>query len=39
MLWTLDERRTDGLLAVEYPYFEAGGALSDEELRFLEGAR
>jgi SAM-dependent methyltransferase len=31
MLWTLDERRTDGLLAVEYPYFEAGGALMDDD--------
>jgi SAM-dependent methyltransferase len=31
MLWTIDERRGDGLVAVEYPYFEAGGALRDEE--------
>lgn len=31
MLWSLDERRGDGLLAVEYPYSEAGGAIRDEE--------
>jgi len=27
MLWALDERRTDGLLAVEYPYFQRAEAL------------
>lgn len=31
MLWTLDERRGDGILAVEYPYFEAGGAVHDDD--------
>lgn len=31
MLWTLDDRRTDGLLAVDYPYFEAGGAILDDD--------
>jgi SAM-dependent methyltransferase len=31
MLWSLDERRADGVLAVEYPYFEAGGAIRDED--------
>jgi SAM-dependent methyltransferase len=31
MLWSIDERRTDGCLAVDYPYFEAGGALRDDD--------
>lgn len=31
MLWTLDERRADGVLAVDYPYFEAGGVVRDED--------
>jgi SAM-dependent methyltransferase len=31
MLWTLDEQRKDGILAVDYPYFEAGGAVLDDE--------
>ncbi len=31
MLWTLDERRKDGVLAVDYPYFEAGGAILDDD--------
>jgi SAM-dependent methyltransferase len=31
MLWTLDERRGDGLLAVDYPYFEAGEVVRDDD--------
>jgi SAM-dependent methyltransferase len=31
MLWTIDERRTDGLLTVEYPYAEAGGPVRDDD--------
>ena len=31
MLWTLDERRTDGVLAVEFPYFERAEPLVWEE--------
>jgi SAM-dependent methyltransferase len=31
MLWTLDERRADGVLAVDYPYFETGGAIRDDD--------
>jgi len=31
MLWTLDEQRKDGVLAVDYPYFEAGGAVRDDD--------
>lgn len=31
MLWSVDERRADGVLAVEYPYFEAGDALRDDD--------
>jgi SAM-dependent methyltransferase len=31
MLWTLDEARTDGLLVVDHPYFEAGGAVRDDD--------
>jgi SAM-dependent methyltransferase len=42
MLWSLDEARPDGLLAVEYPYFEreepyvdeAGGTYVESEERF-----
>jgi SAM-dependent methyltransferase len=30
MLWTLDERRTDAVV-VAYPYFEAGGAVLDDD--------
>jgi SAM-dependent methyltransferase len=30
-MWTLDERRTDDLLAIEYPYFEAAGAVAFDE--------
>jgi SAM-dependent methyltransferase len=31
MLWTLSDPRPDGLLVVEYPYFETGGTLFREE--------
>jgi SAM-dependent methyltransferase len=31
MLWALDDARPDGLLAVEYPYFERGEALVVDE--------
>jgi SAM-dependent methyltransferase len=31
VMWTLDEKRADGLLAVEYPYFEAAGAVAFDE--------
>jgi SAM-dependent methyltransferase len=31
MLWTLDEQRKDGVLAVDYPYFEAGSAVRDDD--------
>lgn len=30
MMWALDERRTDGVLAVTYPYFEVADPLLDE---------
>ncbi|MFN8521270.1 MAG: class I SAM-dependent methyltransferase, partial [Chloroflexota bacterium] len=31
MMWTLDEQRADGLIAVEYPYFEEAGAVAFDE--------
>ncbi|AQA03346.1 SAM-dependent methyltransferase [Mycobacterium sp. MS1601] len=31
VLWALDDTRTDGLLALKYPYFESGGGLIFEE--------
>ena len=37
MLWSLDETRTDGLLAVEYPYFQVPEpVVSDEEGTYVE---
>ena len=30
-MWTLDEKRADGLIVVEYPYFEAAGAVAFDE--------
>ena len=37
MLWSLDETRTDDLLAVEYPYFERPEPIvSDEEGTYVE---
>ena len=31
IMWTLDEKRADGLISVEYPYFEAAGAVAFDE--------
>ena len=37
MLWAMDETRTDGLVAVEYPYFERSEpVVSDEEGTYVE---
>ena len=37
MLWTLSEPREDGLLVVEYPYFEiAGGTMFHEPKTYVE---
>jgi hypothetical protein len=37
MLWALDDARPDGLLAVEYPYFEREGPMVfDEEGTYVE---
>ena len=37
MLWALDDPRPDGLLAVEYPYFEvAGGTRFSEAISYVE---
>ena len=37
VLWSLDETRTDGLLALEYPYFQgADPIVSDEEGTYVE---
>jgi SAM-dependent methyltransferase len=36
MLWTLADPRSDGLLVVEYPYFETGGVRLSEPLSYVD---
>jgi SAM-dependent methyltransferase len=36
VLWALSDPRPDGLLVVEYPYFETGGVLFSEPFSYVE---
>jgi SAM-dependent methyltransferase len=36
MLWTLSDPRPDGLLVVEYPYFETGGTVFHETASYVD---